>query len=160
MTKLFWECIYMYCIPKKKQTGHEKASLCCRRNLSWVSNICEAPSGLNKLQEVCFGNSPSSWWANQQRLFWQANHGAYSNPGGPGTRILTLFCRHTNQSLVLSLAQARENLQINNNGICQFVLWLFKIVKGHALWLVIFPKFFGCCHRLCKFDRMFAQVFN
>ena len=52
---------------------------------------------------------------------------------GPGTRILTLFCRHTNQSLVLSLEQARENLQINSNGICQFVGWLFKIVKGHAL---------------------------
>ena len=44
----------MYCIPKKEQTGHEKASLCCRRNLSWVSNICEAPNGLNKVQKVCF----------------------------------------------------------------------------------------------------------
>lgn len=51
MTKLFWECIYMYCMPKKKQIGHEKASLCCRRNLSWVSNVCEAPNGLNKLQD-------------------------------------------------------------------------------------------------------------
>ena len=82
-----------------------------------VSKICFHPDGqINK----GFFNRPII-------------HGTYSNPGGPGTRILTLFCRNSNQSLVLSLVQARENLQINGNFVCQFVVWLFKIVKGHAL---------------------------
>ena len=121
----------MYCIPKKKQIGHEKASLCCRRNLSWVSDVCEAPNWKCVLK-ICL--HPDG----------QINKGFLNRPimvctqilvhrRGPGTRILTLFHRHSNQSLVLSLAQARENLQINSNVVCQFVVWLFKIVTGHAL---------------------------
>ena len=135
----------MYCIPKKKQIRHEKkASLCCRQNLSSVSNVCKAPNSTNYwkcVSKICL---------HPDR---QINKRFFNRPiivctqilvhrRGPGTRILTLFRRHSNQSLVLSLAQARENLQINSNGICPFV--------------VILPKFSGCYHRLSKFDRMFT----
>ena len=70
----------MYCIPKKKQTEHEKASLCCRRNLSWVGNVCEAP------------NDSTNYWKCVSEICLhpdgQINKGFFNRPIMAHTQIL------------------------------------------------------------------------
>ena len=79
-----------------------------RRNLTSIKLLFEPPTDSTNYRK-CVSNFLSSWLANQQWDFWQANHEAYSNPG---TQVEAqegfrrAFADGLNQSLVPSVTQA------------------------------------------------------
>ena len=84
-----------------------------------MSNVCEAtpikslfwdPNELNKLLEISVLNFPTTWLANWQWLFEQANHGLYLiswyTSRGPEQQFWHCFTDRLLEVLVLSVVQA------------------------------------------------------
>ena len=111
-------------ISLKWRNNKESTSSCSlrgRRNLTSVSNVCEAvprslfyfrpPTDWTKYRKGV-SNFLLIWLANRRWLFEQANHGAYSNPGtqvgGPQQGFRHCFADGRNQSFVSSVGQANR----------------------------------------------------
>ena len=104
---------------------------------------CSGPPTNSTNYWKCISNLLSSWLANQQCLFWQANHGTYSNPGtqvGPGQGFWCCFANRLNQSLVSSVGQAtalQEWMEIGIKNSGNWILSFFHLPTVAQVQLII-----------------------
>ena len=104
---------------------------------------CSGPPTNSTNYWKCISNLLSSWVANQQCLFWQANHGTYSNPGtqvGPGQGFWCCFADRLNQILVSSVGLAtalQEWMEIGIKNSGNWILSFFHLPTVAQVQLII-----------------------